>query len=148
MWSLQRQNVTSCSTDTDFKTDFRWGNNMICLCLCASPPEQRWGYPGELTAGRSRVDGCWCPPERRCRDAAESATCWPPGGIQRSSDRLLQTAGVSPWCLTEQRGTRGSTKVKKQGNCEIRSAENIPMHTAHIFTFAYCNSCTLKHMIL
>lgn len=129
-WSLQRQNITSCSTDSEFKTDFRWGSHMICLCLCASPPEQCWGCPGELTAGRSRADGCWCLPETRCRDAAGSATCWPPGEIQRSSDRLLQTADVLTLCLMEQKKQmKQHSKKKKKGTYEIRQAENIPIHT-------------------
>lgn len=79
-------------------------------CLYASPPEQCWGSPGGLTEGQNRADGYWCPPDRRCRDVAESATYWPPGGTQWSSDTHLQTAGVLPWCLRQ----RSEKKKKKK----------------------------------
>ena len=101
----KRHVAGTCKDDTEAVVDWHWSraelwNDVTCLCFYASPPEQSWGSPGGLTEGRNRAGGYWCPPDRRCRDVAESATYRPPGGTQWSFDTHLQTAGVSPWCLS------------------------------------------------
>lgn len=121
-WSLQGEKHSLKLHWTDFNTNFSGGKKWVdltCLCLCAFPPEQCWGCPGGLTAGQNKAGGCWCPPKRRCKDAAESATCWPPGEIRRSSGKHLPTADVSPWCLGQR-----TAELGKQGKFKLRYAEN------------------------
>ena len=125
-WRLTCDQVV-CIWSLEIKNDitFHWHRNRLheqlkgkqshnkdvcmCFCLCASLQAKCWGFPGELTVGRSTADECWCPPERQCRGAVEYATCWPPGEIQRSSEMHLQIAGVLPWSL---RKWREETKVR------------------------------------
>lgn len=129
-WSLQRQNITSCSSniDKDFKTNFRWqitwrrslhvplrlsSRTVLRLPRGANCRAKQSGWM--LMPTRETMQGC-------CRECNILAS-W------RYSEKLRQ-ASADCRCFTMvseamKKGTTGSTKVKKKKDAFEQDIQNL-----------------------